>query len=163
MTSQPCRSRFAVFAGRAGSSTTSTWIAPAYRNPPEPDLPDPSPTYRSWIIRYALRVAALRVERVGHFTLAQVRDELLDLGLLDGWDRYGDMWLMQLAPLGDYVKRASTQDQWVPRRPETFEADAYAEPPMPPPPCALNRAPIEGIRAGETPPAPAPPLARRKR
>ncbi len=142
---------------------TSVWIAPAYRNPPEPDFPDPSPAYRSWLLRYALHVIARRVERVGYFTLAQVRDELLDLGLLDGWDRCGDMWLMQLAPLGDYAKRAGTQDQWVPRHPDSFEADAYVAPPMPPPPCTLVRAPIEGIRVNEPAPPAAAPRARRKR
>lgn len=62
--------------------------------------------YRRWLVRYGIWLAVQHIERSPEstFTLARLRAEMDDDGLLDGFDRCGDMWLMQVVRTGPFEK-----------------------------------------------------------
>lgn len=108
----------------------TTWIAPKYRKPPEPDLPEASLKYRVWLREYALHLCATSCKARGYWTFTAIRDELYELGLLDGWDRNGDMWLAEVARFGGYHKVKGSDERW-----EGVSNPArFPLPAMPPPP-----------------------------
>jgi hypothetical protein len=70
---------------------------------------DVGKNYRRWLVQYAIHVgvaiaAKRRAElQRGEVTLEEIRSEMDDLGLLDGVERAGDVWALDIVRLGPFT------------------------------------------------------------
>ena len=92
-----------------------------------------SPKYTRWLARYAVHVAvtlaAGRHDR--RVSLSEVRDTMLDMGLLDGFRRDGDGFVTAVYRTGPFDKPAGDIGRYELQR--GTEVENYADPGPPPP------------------------------
>lgn len=94
--------------------------------------------YRKWLVRYGIYLGAQLATQHGSTTLEAIRTEMADDGLLDGFDRHGDVWLLDVYRLGPFdvdAKRTGTNTALVllPSAVEAGFVESNKHPGPPPP------------------------------
>ncbi len=87
--------------------------------------------YRAWLVRMVMWLGVADCTRRGYTTLADIRDELLDLGVLDEFERNGDMFMLELYRVGPFYRDDTHSDRF--KKFDGAHVDDFAFPGPPPP------------------------------
>jgi hypothetical protein len=80
----------------------------------DPTLPPMGDGYRLWLIYLGIHLGVVRAQKdpARGFTLAEIRRDVWELDVLDGFDRKGDAWLAMLPVYGPFERVAGTLDRY---------------------------------------------------
>jgi hypothetical protein len=101
--------------------------------------------YRRWLVQYGIHLGVVTAHKRGLTSLGEIRAEMDEAGLLDGFERRGDVWLLDVRRLGPFTTEEGGMLALIGGiGPEHF--------PMPgPPPAMIDAPPAEPEEASEAP------------
>ncbi len=68
-----------------------------------------SNNYRAWLVKLVMHIGVRDCTRIGTTSLEEIREELLDLGVLAGYERAGDVFMLDLYRLGPFYRDDSNK------------------------------------------------------
>ncbi len=63
-----------------------------------------SNNYRAWLVKLVMHIGVRDCEKMGTTSLEEIREELLDTGALAGFERNGDVFMLELYRLGPFYR-----------------------------------------------------------